>query len=306
MQTKLEGKLLTRPDVAAWWKRGSGAPLPPVIVIGMPRSGTTAVTRVLREAGVFVGFRRDRNLESIFFKQLNNWILRKCGTSWEYPGPVQALLDNPDARRLVVSELDRALTGPIATRYLGPLGWRRYPASQWLPFRWGWKDPRNTITLPLWLELFPQARVINVERHGLDVVASLRAVTVGDAKKARRRMSRTPAWMLSHHRQLIKLTGGLRSADPLQALHLWAEYVRRGREHCADRGDQAFTVRFEDLLAKPAETVTEMLSFAGLEADPLVAAPSWLNSSRALAFRDSPELVALGLRESQLLADVGY
>ena len=29
-----------------------------------------------------------------------------------------------------------------------------------IPFPWGWKDPRNSITLPLWLRLYPEAKII--------------------------------------------------------------------------------------------------------------------------------------------------
>jgi hypothetical protein len=38
---------------------------------------------------------------------------------------------------------------------------------------WGWKDPRNSITLPVWLKLFPDARVIHIVRNGVDVAESL-------------------------------------------------------------------------------------------------------------------------------------
>ena len=37
----------------------------------------------------------------------------------------------------------------------------------------GWKDPRNTFTLDLWLKLFPNAKIINIMRHPLDVSQSL-------------------------------------------------------------------------------------------------------------------------------------
>ncbi len=30
---------------------------------------------------------------------------------------------------------------------------------------WGWKDPRNTFTLPMWLSIFPKARVLHVLRN---------------------------------------------------------------------------------------------------------------------------------------------
>ena len=38
---------------------------------------------------------------------------------------------------------------------------------------WGWKDPRNSITLAFWLELIPDLKVIVPVRNPLDVAASL-------------------------------------------------------------------------------------------------------------------------------------
>jgi GT2 family glycosyltransferase len=39
---------------------------------------------------------------------------------------------------------------------------------------WGWKDPRNSLTLPFWLELFPELKVVVCLRHPLEVAFSLR------------------------------------------------------------------------------------------------------------------------------------
>src|SRR5207237_264153 len=39
---------------------------------------------------------------------------------------------------------------------------------------WGWKDPRTSLTIPLWLELVPDLRVVVCLRNPLDVALSLR------------------------------------------------------------------------------------------------------------------------------------
>lgn len=39
----------------------------PVIIIGMHRSGTSMLTRVLQRAGLFMGEHREENDESLFF-----------------------------------------------------------------------------------------------------------------------------------------------------------------------------------------------------------------------------------------------
>ena len=38
---------------------------------------------------------------------------------------------------------------------------------------WGWKDPVNTFTLSIWKQIFSNSKIININRHPLDVSASL-------------------------------------------------------------------------------------------------------------------------------------
>ena len=45
----------------------------PVIVIGMHRSGTTMLTKMLEELGVFLGWKKQGDHESTFFLSLKRW-----------------------------------------------------------------------------------------------------------------------------------------------------------------------------------------------------------------------------------------
>ena len=58
---------------------------PPVIVIGMHRSGTSMLTRFIQDLGVFMGKDLSENDESRFFMNLNRWILFQAGASWDVP-----------------------------------------------------------------------------------------------------------------------------------------------------------------------------------------------------------------------------
>jgi hypothetical protein len=40
---------------------------PPVIIIGMSRSGTTMLVEMLEQLGLFVGRKKTRNNEAVFF-----------------------------------------------------------------------------------------------------------------------------------------------------------------------------------------------------------------------------------------------
>ena len=49
---------------------------PPVIILGMHRSGTSMITGFLQKLGLFVGEELDDNNESLFFFKLNHWMFK--------------------------------------------------------------------------------------------------------------------------------------------------------------------------------------------------------------------------------------
>jgi hypothetical protein len=133
----------------------------------MTRSGTSLTMRILNLLGVYLGPEdellpaRDPSNPKGFWehdklKRLNNAILREMG------GRVH---DPPDL----------------------PTGWEDSPALA--PFReraselvaerfadsplWGWKDPRNCLTLPFWQKLLPPMHYVVCIRNPLEVAASL-------------------------------------------------------------------------------------------------------------------------------------
>jgi LPS sulfotransferase NodH len=54
----------------------------PVIVIGMHRSGTTMLAKVLNKLGIFMGENIEHNSESIPFLKLNEQIFTKYKIKW--------------------------------------------------------------------------------------------------------------------------------------------------------------------------------------------------------------------------------
>jgi hypothetical protein len=162
----------------------------PIVVIGMHRSGTRLLVDVLDKLGVFMGADRQGDAESVTFMMINEWLLHQCGAFWSEPMSAHFTLSQPE----VVAELAAATRRTLAAqldRYAGPTGWHLEGRATELP-AFGWKDPRNTFTLPVWKQVFPNLRVIHIARHGVDVAASLarrhaeslRAATGGSAPSA--------------------------------------------------------------------------------------------------------------------------
>ncbi len=53
---------------------------PPIIIVGMHRSGTSMISRILEELGIFMGKSKDANHKASFFHNLNNWLLQQSGS----------------------------------------------------------------------------------------------------------------------------------------------------------------------------------------------------------------------------------
>lgn len=127
----------------------------------MHRSGTTLVARSLEKAGIFMGVIKDHNWEAMHFLSLNQQTLWAAGGSWLEPVIPQAIHYKTLPARSLYEEHFKLVNSRQKLRHL------------LAPRSWGWKDPRNTFTLPMWLEIFPNARVIHVLRDKKVIARSL-------------------------------------------------------------------------------------------------------------------------------------
>lgn len=138
--------------------------LTPVAIVGMHRSGTSMVAKLLGQAGLYLGPDdalmppASENPEGFFehldFVSLNDEVLNEAGAGWDCPPP--ATTDWSDAAFDRHRERARALATPLAAQ--GP---------------WGWKDPRSSLTLPFWESALGPLRTVLVVRNPLEVVTSL-------------------------------------------------------------------------------------------------------------------------------------
>lgn len=131
---------------------------PPVIIIGMHRSGTSMLARLLEALGLFVGWKKTGTHEALLFQQLNKWLLRQCSGGLENPAAIRYLLEDKEVRALVTDLIRSTMKTPRATSFLGWMRYLRYRTPANLDVPWGWKGPRNTYTLPIWLDVFPRGQ----------------------------------------------------------------------------------------------------------------------------------------------------
>ncbi|NVK05626.1 MAG: sulfotransferase [Flavobacteriia bacterium] len=142
----------------------------PIIIIGMHRSGTSLVAKLLHDAGVNMGAHRDHNEESMPFLSVNQQMLAAVGNSWI----------DPQLINVEYSSSESAISMFVNHFQIDPndYSWNGKPRGWLIKWRlnkpWGFKDPRSTFTLEAWLKLFPKAKVIHVVRHPGSVADSLR------------------------------------------------------------------------------------------------------------------------------------
>ncbi len=134
-------------------------------ISGMHRSGTSMVARLLNLCGLYLG--EEEELinpsadnpegfwENTHFLVMNDHILEALGGSWDLP-------PTPEEGWEHSTELIH-LRGPAEELIL------KYKGQ---PF-WGWKDPRNSLTLPFWKSLCSGIKTVICLRNPAEVARSL-------------------------------------------------------------------------------------------------------------------------------------
>jgi GT2 family glycosyltransferase len=192
----------------------------PVVVAGMHRSGTSMVAKALHQAGL--NFGRDEDLykatpenpdgywEHVRFVALNDEILCALGGGWDRLPRVPDRWRH-DARLKEIHRKAKRLVSEFDDQE-----------------PWGWKDPRNSVTLALWMEILPELKVVVCLRNPLEVALSL------------------------HQRYMSYST----------ALELWETYNRRLLESTAP--ERRIVTNYQAWFERPTAEFKRVSTFLGL------------------------------------------
>ncbi len=275
----------------------------PVLVIGMHRSGTRLLAQILDRLGIFMGTDQQADSESVTFMLLNEAILHQCVAFWSEPMPAHFVLAEPELVERVAAGTVEALEARFSS-YAGSsgLGPGSSPHTS-RPF--GWKDPRNTFTLPVWRHIFPRLRVIHIIRHGVDVAASLSRRHAAALRAATGESIPGALTVIRDH--ALGVLSSRRGWTLAEALTMWEQYVEKARLESAELGGRALEIRFEELLQAPEQVTAEIARFCGVpEAAQGAAVLELPTAGRAFAFEQDPELVAFADSVRDFLARYGY
>jgi hypothetical protein len=141
----------------------------PICIAGMHRSGTSMIASLLQNAGVYLGeesdffaAKEDENADGFWehfgFYALNERLLLHLHAGWDAPW----IPEGWDTRQDLEPFREEA---HLLVERMG-----RFTAVKGF---WGWKDPRNSITIPFWRSILPDVQVLICVRNPVEVVASL-------------------------------------------------------------------------------------------------------------------------------------
>ena len=131
----------------------------------MHRSGTSMVSRLLNLCGLYLGPESELlppqpdnpegYWENIRFVEINDRLLAHLDAGWDLaPGVSQGWELGPETSTLREESAELI---------------ERFNAHE----PWGWKDPRNSLTLPFWTHLIPNLKVLIVLRNPIEAAQSL-------------------------------------------------------------------------------------------------------------------------------------
>ena len=250
----------------------------PVAVVGMHRSGTSMVARLLQQAGLHLGDEQDlmppasENPEGFYehleFVRLNDEVLNAAGAGWDCP-PAEGC------------DWDGESLDPFRARA------RQQAAALRERTPWGWKDPRTSLTLPFWRSALGPLRTVVVVRNPLEVVTSLHrrnafSTALGltlwqiygervlaDTSPDERLVTHYDSFFLEPDREIARVLGflGLDQDQDLQALQTAAiPALRHHRKSVRDLVEHGIPAEVIDLylrLCREAEWVEGVGDAAG-------------------------------------------
>jgi hypothetical protein len=261
---------------------------PPVIVIGMHRSGTSMVAGMLSVMGLFLDpafpcspdqtgnvvpdaqLRTNGYAESTAFRLLDEAVLMSAGANWFDVEPFLARRERRGFARGNLARMQLATYGSLLRDHLA-----HRPAGA--SGTWGWKDPRASLLLPYWLRLFPEARLLHVRRQDQGIVNSLmrraaqqaeEPTTAPTVSTRASRLLRNPLLAINALQRRLGLTAPPgATADSLLDRDFCHKLTDRYVQEClAYRylGDRYLELWYEDVLDDPEGTVSRITAFAQL------------------------------------------
>ncbi|MFN8282889.1 MAG: sulfotransferase [Chitinophagales bacterium] len=275
----------------------------PVIILGMHRSGTTMITKMLENLGLFVGAEKEINHEAIFFWEINNWIFDLHTSTAEKPYNMR--FRNPSCDKVVLESLDYFLQSSRRKKYLGNFT-TKYKNIKDVDFPFGWKDPKNTFTIDFWKHIFPNPKIIHIYRNPIDSVSSYIERDLIKYNQFdwtwKKKLKRDFLISNNFHRNF-------RLTTIQEGFDLWQEYVEKAASLKHEFPDY-LEIKYEDFLANPFELLKQLAQFSDLNSneEKVKNEIKDIKKDRAFAFVNNAEYYNIyqQLKDNTIMQQLGY
>jgi len=307
--------------------------LSPTIIIGSPRSGTSIFVKLMDKCSFFIGYDDENSSESALFRTINMTIMKQGGAhELENPEKILAFI-NANKAELVdktISELQLDKVKNFISLPKNKKDNLTFPPNK----PWGWKDPQTVFLLDIWLTVFPEAKLIYIVRHGVDVANSLQTRFKKWPGKPRRRIfplelrltynklreekKHFKAFIQLIHpknfgqiiKNTLKIIKGRQCKTMKGAFDVWIKYITQAEKIIATLPEErVLIIRYEELLSNPMPIMKKAISFSKIPAltdDEVKEITSVLNISRKFAYKKNKKHLRFSRRVKSKLAEKGY
>jgi|TARA_R110002072_G_scaffold199399_2_gene356981 hypothetical protein len=194
----------------------------------MHRSGTSLLAKVLEKGGIFMGVFKDPNFEAIHFLSENQKTLQAAGGSWLDP-----LVPSKEHWTTFSSELLYYEHFQLNGRIQKWKNKRKNPD-------WGFKDPRNSFTLNMWLHKYPKAKVIFIKRDVESVTKSLQRRNKKEGEVYDERLE-----------------------SQNFCNDLWLKYTEQCQSYKSSLEDRMLILEYDDLIQLNTQSIKRLENFTG-------------------------------------------
>jgi len=261
---------------------------------------------MLEMLGLFMGYRKELNHEAFFFLKLNEWMLRQANASWDNPYNFNFI--NGSIKNEMVRVLYLHLKGLRRLEYLGFKKFLNYKDIRDLDFPWGWKDPRNTFTIDMWKEIFPDAKILHIYRNPIDVAESLRKREMEIQKEFKRNWKKTVKKLLLVGK--VGYQSSVRVQNIYEGIKLWQEYIDKAFSLNDEFKRNILHIRYETFLENPEENFKYILEFIDLYADKsaILTLANNIHSDRKFAFAKKGDLIEVynQTKDKSVMKELNY
>lgn len=209
------------------------------------------------DLGIHMGDRISRDAEALYFRGINRSIIRSQNANWDQPQILTEAMRSTDilesqSQRLRQEMMDKSIflgNRPSFSRHFGNNKWALIMSHSQVA--WGWNDPQTSLLIPIWTDIFPEAKWIHLIRNGIDVSISL----------FRKSWKQQRRWLYPLFRSAYREN----TLDFQYCFNLWEEYLCTIYDNFSTiDNSRKIDIKYEELIQKPEAILNRLISFLGL------------------------------------------